>query len=258
MDKIINRILDFPQMVNSILPKNNFNAMMEGSESSISGWTGTFFKVGALVVLVGMLLTVGGGGLEAINGSEGALGKVSAGLCTIVLLYAAFPIAQVIRSAGDSLAASKSGMVDFFFKDVIVAHIKVLGHITALVILFGAFCSTIGWILGSDGMSITPGITDGFAYSYALPVDAMAAFMSMLGLEFVGGFIADFFAWDITGSEATGYNLNGALAVGWEYVQVAITLAQLYVALAFYSFFYGVLSSLFNWIKSPYLPFKAS
>ena len=107
-------------------------------------------------------------------------------------------------------------------------------------------------------MSITPGITDGFAYSYALPVDAMAAFMSMLGLEFVGGFIADFFAWDITGSEATGYNLNGALAVGWEYVQVAITLAQLYVALAFYSFFYGVLSSLFNWIKSPYLPFKAN
>ena len=149
-------------------------------------------------------------------------------------------------------------MVDFFFKDVIVAHIKALGHITALVALFGAFCATIGWVLASDGMSIGVDLTDGFAYSYALPVDAMAAFMGMLGLEFVGGFIADFFSWDVTGSEATGYNLDGALAVGWEYVQVAIILAQLYVALAFYSFFYGILSSLFNWIKSPYLPFKSS
>lgn len=257
MDKIINRILDFPQMVNSILPKNNFNAMMEGSESSISGWTGTFFKVGALVVLIGMLLTVGGGGLEAINGSEGALGKVSAGLCTIVLLYAAFPIAQVIRSAGDSLAASKSGMVDFFFKDVIVAHIKALGHITALVALFGAICSTIGWILGSEGMSMGADLYGGFAVAYALPIDAMAAFMSMLGLEFVGGIIEGFFNWDVTGSEAAGYNLEGALAVGWEFVQVAIILAKLYVALAFYHFFWGVLNTFFNWIKSPSLPFKS-
>ncbi|KRO88122.1 MAG: hypothetical protein ABR90_00925 [Cryomorphaceae bacterium BACL29 MAG-121220-bin8] len=257
MNKIIDQILDFPNMVNQKLPKNCFNEMMDNSEGSVSDWTGKIFKVGALVVLVGLLISVITGGMDALNAADG-LGKLSAGLCTLVLIYAAFPIAQVIRSAGDSLAASKSGMVDFFFKDVIVAHIKALGHITALVALFGAFCATIGWVLGSDGMSIGVDLTDGFAYSYALPVDAMAAFMGMLGLEFVGGFIADFFSWDVTGSEATGYNLDGALAVGWEYVQVAIILAQLYVALAFYSFFYGILSSLFNWIKSPYLPFKSS
>ncbi len=257
MNKIIDQILDFPNMVNQKLPKNCFNEMMDNSEGSVSDWTGKIFKVGALVVLVGLLISVITGGMDALNAADG-LGKLSAGLCTLVLIYAAFPIAQVIRSAGDSLAASKSGMVDFFFKDVIVAHIKALGHITALVALFGAFCATIGWVLASDGMSIGVDLTDGFASSYALPVDAMAAFMGMLGLEFVGGFIADFFSWDVTGSEATGYNLDGALAVGWEYVQVAIILAQLYVALAFYSFFYGILSSLFNWIKSPYLPFKSS
>ena len=257
MDKIINQILDLPNMVNQKLPKNNFNAIMEGSEGSIASWAGTIFRVGALVVLVGMLVSVVTGGMDALGAAEG-LGKASAGLCTLVLIYAAFPIAQVVRSAGDSLAASKSGIVDFFFKDVIVAHIKALGHITALAALFGAICATIGWALGSGGMSISAGLTDGFAYSYALPVDAMAAFMSMLGLDFVGGFIGDFFAWDVTGSEATGYNLDGALAVGWQYVQVAIVLAQLYVALAFYSFFYGILSSLFNWIKNPSLPIKTS
>ena len=30
----------------------------------------------------------------------------------------------------------------------------------------------------------------------------MAAFMGMLGLEFVGGVIGAFLAWDVTGSEA--------------------------------------------------------
>ena len=55
-----------------------------------------------------------------------------------------------------------------------------------------------------------------------------------------------------------GYNLDAALAVGWEFVQVVIILAKLYVVLAFYHFFWGVLNTFFNWIKSPYLPFKSS
>jgi hypothetical protein len=80
----------------------------------------------------------------------------------------------------------------------------------------------------------------------------------MLGLDFVGGFIADFFSWSVTGGEVSGYNLDSVVVLGWEFVQVVIILAQLYVALAFYHFFYGILSSLFNWIKSPYLPFKSS
>jgi len=257
MEKIINQILDLPQMLNQKLPKNCFNEMMDNSEGSVSDWTGKIFKVGALVVLVGMVMSVVNGGLDAVNGADG-IGKVAAGLCTLILIYAAFPIAQVVRSAGDSLAASKSSMVDFFFKDFIVANIKALGHITALVALFGAICSTVGWVLNADGMTMGADLYDSFAYSYALPIDAMAAFMGMLGLEFVGGFIADFFSWDVTGSEASGYNLEGALAVGWEYVQVVIILAQLYVALAFYHFFFGILNSLFILIKSPYLPFKSS
>ena len=257
MEKIINLILDFPQMVNQKLPKNCFNEMMDNSEGSVSDWTGKIFRVGALVVLVGMLFSVIKTGGDALNSAVG-IEKLAVALCTVILIYAAFPIAQVVRSAGDSLAASKNSMVDFFFKDFIVANIKTLGHITALAALFGAICSSVGWVLGADGMSISAELYDSFSYSYALPIDAMAAFMGMLGLEFVGGFIADFFNWNVTGGEVSGYNLGSVVVLGWEFVQVVIILAQLYVALAFYHFFYGILSSLFNWIKSPYLPFKSS
>jgi len=58
MEKIINSILDFPHMVNQKLPKNCFNEMMDNSEGSVSDWTGKIFRVGALVVLVGMLFSV--------------------------------------------------------------------------------------------------------------------------------------------------------------------------------------------------------
>lgn len=257
MEKIINQILDLPQMLNQKLPKNNFNEMMDNSEGSVSDWTGKIFKVGALVVLVGMLLSVINGGMDAVNGAEG-LGKVAAGLCTLILVYAAFPIAQVVRSAGDSLAASKSAMVDFVFKDVVVEGIKLFGHIAALTALFGAICSLVGWVLGSPGMMAGADLNQLFAYLYGLPADAMAAFMGMLGLEFVGGVIDGFLNWDVTGSEASGYTVDGALAVGWEFVQVVIILAKLYVVLAFYHFFWGVLNTFFNWIKSPYLPFKSN
>ena len=257
MEKIINQILDLPQMLNQKLPKNCFNEMMDNSEGSVSDWTGKIFKVGALVVLVGMLVSVITGGMDAVNGADGA-GKVAAGLCTLILIYAAFPIAQVVRSAGDSLAASKSGMVDFVFKDVVVESIKLFGHIAALTALFGAICSLVGWILGSSGMMAGADLHEVFEYLYGLPAAAMTAFMGMLGLGFVDGVIEGFLNWDVTGSEASGYTIDGALAVGLEFVQVVIILAKLYVVLAFYHFFWGVLNTFFNWIKSPYLPFKSS
>ena len=257
MEKFINQLLDLPKMVNDKLPKNCFNEMMDNSEGSMKKWTGTAFKVGALILLVVTLISVITSGLDSFQTADG-LGKVSSIVCLLVLVYAAFPIAQVVRSAGDSLAGSKSNTVDFIFKDFIVANIKALGHITALVALFGAICSTVGWVLNSDGMSISVDLYGGFAYAYALPIDATATFMEMVKLDFVGGFINDFFEWNLAGSDASGYSIEGAVAVGWEYVQVILILAKLYFALALYHFFYGILSSLFKWLQSPYLPFKNS
>jgi hypothetical protein len=149
-------------------------------------------------------------------------------------------------------------MVDFVFKDVVVESIKLFGHIAALTALFGAICSLVGWILGSSGMMAGADLHEVFEYLYGLPAAAMTAFMGMLGLGFVDGVIEGFLNWDVTGSEASGYTIDGALAVGWEFVQVVIILAKLYVVLAFYHFFWGVLNTFFNWIKSPYLPFKSS
>ena len=257
MNKLINLLLDLPKTVNDKLPENCFNKMMDDSEGSIKKWTGTTFKVGALVLLVVTLIAVVTNGIDTFSSASG-LGQVSAVICLLILVYAAFPIAHVVRTAGDSLSASKSNTVDFIARDFVTENIKALGHITALVALFGAICSTVGWVLNSDGMAIDPILMDSFDYAYALPTGAAIAFLEMIRLDFIGGILETFNGWDLTGSGASGYNINGLVAVGYEYVQVILILAKLYLALAIYHFFYGILSTLTRWIQKPSLPFKSS
>lgn len=47
----------------------------------------------------------------------------------IIYNYAVFPIAQVVRSAVESLCSSNSSMVNCIFKDFVVANIKMMGHV---------------------------------------------------------------------------------------------------------------------------------
>ncbi len=173
-------------------------------------------------------------------------------------MYATFPISQVIKSVGDNLASSKSGTVDFIFRDLAIANIKVFGHVAALVALFGAFAMTLSW---ATSMSISGDFATAWIanieYAYALPMAATSELANALQLEFLGNILANDWAnWDPTMAAGSAWSWNGLMSVAWEYVGVAVVLAKLYVSLAIYKFFYGIISSLVNWIKSPYLPFK--
>ena len=141
MEKILNKLLDLPQVVNSKLPGNTFNSWVQDSEGNIPAWVGKFYTVSALVVLLTSLVVI----LSPVwSGGMGEKMDILANVLSMLIwVYAAFPISQVIRSAGDGLAASKSGTVDFIFKDLALANIKVLGHVAAIVALFGAFAITL-------------------------------------------------------------------------------------------------------------------
>ena len=257
MEKYLNMIIDFPKLVNDKLPMNCWNSCMDDSEGNLAKWAGEVFRVGAFVTLAYSLcatvsiLWTGGMG-------EGAQEMVGSLLGMLLFAYAAFPIAQVVRSAGESVGSSKSDTVTLIFHDIPVATIKALGHILALVALFGALAAgvsavTNGW-LDMSGAANTDWTTN-FDYWYSVPTDAMTALMGLLGLEFVGGLFTDFMSWSGYTTSESGY-LGGLIGAAWQFVNVAIILAQLYLTLAFYKFFWGILSTFFNFIKNPYLPFR--
>lgn len=261
MEKILNQVLDLPQMINSKLPMNNFNSWANDSEGSMAWWVGKFYTVSALVVLIGSLLAVLSPIWTEGKGMGEGIDIVGNVLTMIIWAYAAFPISQVIRAAGNSLAESKSGIVNFIFKDLAIANIKLLGHVAALVALFGALAMTLSWAtsLNISGDFATAWI-DNINYAYALPMAAITEVTNgIVGLEFIGNILANDWAnWDPTMAAGAHWSWGGLMSVAWEYVGVIVVLAKLYVVLAFYHFFYGLISSLVNWIKSPYLPFKSN
>lgn len=257
MEKILNKVLDVPQLINSKLPGNIFNSWAQDSEGNIPNWVGKFYKVSALVVLLASLVVT----LSPIwSGGMGEKLDILANILSMLIwVYAAFPISQVIRSAGDSLAASKSGMIDFIFKDLAIANIKVLGHVAALVALFSAFAMTLSWAtsMNISGDFNTEWISNIDA-AYALPMAATAELAALLNLEFIGDILSkDWTNWDPTMASGSAWSWDGLMSVAWEYIGVAVVLAKLYVVLALYKFFYSIITSLVNWIKSPFLPFKS-
>ena len=57
MEKILTQLFDLPKMINSKLPMNNFNSMVEDSEHNVANWTGKFYTVSALVILLTSLMS---------------------------------------------------------------------------------------------------------------------------------------------------------------------------------------------------------
>jgi len=165
----------------------------------------------------------------------------------------------VVRSAGDSLGSSNSSTVNFIFKDLVIANIKMIGHVLAIGALFGAICMGLSWLTDID---IAGGIGIGFLDNvydiWGLPMAALTELTGMLGLDFVGNVVANqWMSWDVTTSAGDAWTWGGLVAVAWELVGVVLILAKLYVSLAIYNFMYGLLSTFVGWIKSPYLPFKS-
>jgi hypothetical protein len=256
MEKNVKKFFDLPKTINSNLPMNNFNSMVEDSEHKIAKWVGTIYTVAAFVILISSIIWV----LSPIwsGGMGEGIGILSVVIAMIIWVYAAFPIAQVVRSAGDSLSESKSGIVDFVFRDFAIANIKLFGYVSALVALFGAICMTITWVTSLDvSGEFSTAWTAKIDYAFGLPMLAVAALAELLHLQFISNVFADWYAWNPMVSSGEAWSVNGFYAVLWQYVGVVAILAKLYVSLAIYYFFYGIISSLVKWIQSPFLLFSS-
>jgi hypothetical protein len=113
-------------------------------------------------------------------------------LSMLILVYAVFPISQVRRLARDSFASSKSGTIDFIFKDLAIANIKVFVHVVALVALFGAFAMILSRFapISISGDFNTEWIAK-IDYDYSLSMTANAQLASALHLVFSGNILAN-------------------------------------------------------------------
>jgi hypothetical protein len=257
---LTNQVLDLPKMIGGKLPWNNWNSCVEDSENSIAEWIGKIFSIGALALLValiwGTLSPMWNGGFD---GKE-ALDIVAMLIGTLLWVYAAFPIAQIVRNTGDGIASSKSGIIHLIFLDLPVALIKLAGYVLAMVGLFAAIATTLSFITTLDIAGGVGSMVNGLAEMSTMGTTALFDILSNTPVAEIGDAMNQMMnAMAEMGSSVRGeaWTMPGAMGVFASFVAVLVTLINLYINVVIYQFLFGLVSTLVNWVKGPYLPFKS-
>ena len=258
MKQIFHQILDFPQMVNQKVLNAKLNAAVEGfdSQDGIRCYVKTIYQIAALVFLLGMEFGIVKAAMTYFQSPEaGGIGMVGSILTFVLMAYSAFPIAQVIRSRGESLGGSHNGMVEFIFKDFVTTNIRIFGEVA----LFAAFNATLSFVFGASLFSGSSDSVVGMMSGlYTYPMEALntlIAAVPFFDLSMVSKALSTFsgFVLDST-QNSSGWSIENLGMVVNSYINVIIGLAILYVNLAIYSFLYSVVSALVNFIPRLAIP----
>jgi len=247
-------------MVNQKIFNSKLNSVVDDfdSQNGIRFYAKTIYQVAALIVLLAMEYAIITGALDYFQNSDATtLGKVGSVLTFILLAYSAFPIANVIRSRGDSLGGTHNGMVEFIFKDFVLANIRIVGEVIAITGLFVAFTSTLSFLFDSALMNSSgDSMLSSISPLYALPAGAISELSSMVHLDYLSDKINSFVTYklDVNLSFGDGWSFNNLGMVANSYINVVIGLAVLYVNLAIYKFLYSIIAALVDFVPRLAVP----
>jgi len=262
MKQIFHQILDFPQMVNQKVLNAKLNAAVEGfdSQDGIRCYVKTIYQIAALVFLLGMEYGIVNAAMTYFQSpTAGGIGMVGSILTFVLMAYSAFPIAQVIRSRGESLGGSHNGMVEFIFKDFVTTNIRIFGEVGVIVALFAAFNATLSFVFGASLFSGSSDSVVGMMSGlYTYPMEALNTLISAVpffDLSMVSKALSTFsgFVLDST-QNSNGWSIENLGMVVNSYINVIIGLAILYVNLAIYNFLYSIVAALVNFIPRLAIP----
>jgi hypothetical protein len=263
MKKIFQQIVDFPHVINQKVLNAQLNTEVEqfDSQNGIRHYTKTIYQIVSVIVFICLEIAVIKGAITYFqDAAVPAMAKAGSALTTILLVYAAFPIAQVIKSRGESLGGSHNGMVSFIFKDFVTTNIKIVGETTAIVGFIGVLCMLLSYLTDNQlYMYISnESLMGSLAGLYSLPMEAFSTLFNMLKLDYLGGVLNSIVSFKMSGAtnfnNDFSWNINDLLTVGGQFVNVLVGLAMLYVNLAIYHFLYTMVSNFIHWIQSPSLP----
>ena len=262
MKKIYQTILDFPQMVNQKIFNSQLNTAVDNfdSQNGIRCYTKFIYQILSILVLISLEVGIIRGAIDYFNSDSSMFGKVGSILTTLLLLYSAFPITQIIRSRGESLGNSHNGMVGFIFKDFVTTNIKILGEVLAVGTFFGAVCFGLSFLFDNDlfGTAVSTSLLGGLAWVSSLPMEGLNALLNALNLEYIAGVMQSITSSHLESSRSfnndMSWNYHDLLLVAGGFINVMIGLAVLYVNLAIYNFLYNMIATFSKWIQNPFIP----
>lgn len=257
MNKIMNQILDFPQLVNQKIFNAKLNSLVTNFDSTdgVRHYVKTIYQWASLLFLIAMEYHI----ILAAKDYYGAadvstMGKLGSVLSFLVLAYSAFPIAAIIRSRGESLGDAHKGMISFVFKDFVMTNIRIFGEVMAVIGLSLALTATLSFVFDTNLFTSYMGNTvmSSFTDLYSFPLNTATSLMSMLHVDFMSNAINALmgmrFDTEVVFGSDFVWNPSDLGMVANSYFNVLIGLVVLYVNLAVYTYLYAIVSAVVNFI----------
>ena len=263
MKQIFHQILDFPQMVNQKVLNAKLNAAVDSfdSKDGIRCYVKTIYQIAALVFLLGMEYGIVNAAIDYLqNPAVNGIGMIGSILTFLLLAYSAFPIAQVIRSRGESLGESHNGMVEFVFKDFVTTNIRIIGEVAAIAGLIFALNLTLSFVFDADLLSSFSNysILSHIGGLYSLPMNTISELLSTFHMDALATILHSFTDFKMNATQTFGgdfiWDANDLMIVAGAYINVLVGLVVLYVNLAIYNFLYAIVSALVNYIPRLAIP----
>lgn len=264
MNNIINSILDLPETVNQKVMSARINSEIDqfDSKDGIRKHVATLYNWFSFLVFLSIEWVVINGALDYFQSDATALSKVGSVITSILLIYSAFPIARIIRNHGTALGNSHDGMVNFIFKDFVMANIRIAGESAAVAGVISAIGLTLSWLIDHDlyaaaSTGILGTVSNGFI---ELPMAGLNALLAALQLNVLGEAINSVMSFRLDagthfGGDFIWYRSDVITVVG-AYVGVMMGLIYMYVNLTIYNYLYTMISNFAGWLQSPSIPIK--
>lgn len=262
MNKIYSYILDFPGMVNQKILNARLNAEVEQFDTpqGFRSYVRCLYQWLSVLVFISMEWSILQQVMDFYGSDASGMAKAFSVITAVVMLYMAFPIAHVIRSRGESLGASDSGMVNFLFRDFVTTNIRILGETAAIMGICVLGCRVVGFVSDNNLFcaSVGSGLLDNFAWTASLPMMGLNELLELLRLDAISGALNTLMGFNMAdAAEFDGdmkWNAHHLVALAGGFVNVLMGLALMYVNLAIYGYLYGLVESLTAWVASPSLP----
>ena len=263
MNSFVDQLLGYTNMANQMLKVPMVNTPVDQFDSStgVRHYLVRIFQILSIVLLVVMIYACTKGFMDYVKGSHSGLETAGSVLTYLVCLYACFPLSQLIRTRGESLGGAHNGMMTLLFNDLAKTGIRLIGELSAVVLLFQTFCLVMAFAFKSS-LFIHLDTTDALAGLGQMVAQLMAAVSGLIqsvlgigGMQVNIGSMMTMQSASASGVTAAGeWTQDGFLVVLNSLVNVLTALITLYVVLAVYHFVYSLVCTFLKWVSSPSIP----
>ena len=263
MKSIIDQLLGYAGAANQLLrvPLVNTPVDQFDSSSGVRNYTVRIFQILSLALLVVMIYNCAYAFLQYMKAEHTGLEKAGSIISFLLCLYAAFPLAHLIRSRGESLGGNHNGMISFLFQDAAKAGIRLVGELSAVVLLFHSLCLLVAFLFQAsvfeytDTTYVLTGVSSTVASLLATVSGWASTGLSVIGIQLDLGSIVSVNSVSYTSATSTGaWSEAGFMEFVKGLVAVLLTMVSMYVVLAFYSFCFNLASTFLKWVSNPTLP----